>query len=189
MYVCCVWSGGVKRGELRERERGKFKCLNVNLQLEWKLWRKGNFQTLTYCRSEFITWLLGNLATCWQSSVKIAVELPAVEHGQTDRQTDQQTDRPTDRPTDRLRFLTCSRRFSQYTGKKYQGLYWMIDYGPICGLVLRRTTLPPPKLETVIPSKALTACREPITIWRRVLPNAVSAYTWQHKSLFYSSVH
>jgi len=26
-------------------------------------------------------------------------------------------------------------------------LYWGMDYGPICGLVLRRTTSPPPKLE------------------------------------------
>jgi len=29
----------------------------------------------------------------------------------------------------------------------HQGLYWWMDYGSICGLVLRRTTSPPPKLE------------------------------------------
>jgi len=49
---------------------------------------------------------------------------------------------------DLLRFLTSSRRFSWCPGKKYQGLYWGIDYGPICGLVLRRTTSHPPKLKT-----------------------------------------
>jgi len=38
--------------------------------------------------------------------------------------------------------------FSSYPGKKYQEFYWGMDYGPICGLVLRRTTSPPPKLET-----------------------------------------
>jgi len=36
---------------------------------------------------------------------------------------------------DFLRFLTFSRRFSWYPGKEYQGLYWGMDYGPICGLV------------------------------------------------------
>jgi len=46
---------------------------------------------------------------------------------------------------DLLRFLTSSRRFLQYPGKEYQGLYWGMDYGPICGLVQRRTTSPPPK--------------------------------------------
>jgi len=51
---------------------------------------------------------------------------------------------------DLLRFLTSSWRFSQHPGKKYQGLYWGMDYGPICGLVLRRTTSPPPKLELVV---------------------------------------
>jgi len=41
-----------------------------------------------------------------------------------------------------LRFLTSSQRFSLYPGKKYQGLYWGMNYGPICDLVLQRTTLP-----------------------------------------------
>jgi len=41
---------------------------------------------------------------------------------------------------DLLRFLTSSRRFSSYPGKEYQGLYCRMDYGPICGLVLRRST-------------------------------------------------
>jgi len=48
---------------------------------------------------------------------------------------------------DLLRLLPSSRRFSWYPGKKYQGLYWGMDYGPICGLVLRRPTSLPPKLE------------------------------------------
>jgi len=49
-----------------------------------------------------------------------------------------------------LRFLTSSRRFSSYPGKKYLGLYWGMDCGPNCGLVPRRTTSPLPKLETGI---------------------------------------
>jgi len=51
---------------------------------------------------------------------------------------------------DLLRFLTSSQKFSQYPGRKYQGLYWGMDYEPNCGLVLRRTTSPPPKLELVL---------------------------------------
>jgi len=45
---------------------------------------------------------------------------------------------------DLLRFLTSSWIFA---GKKYQRLYWWIDYRPICSLVLRTTISPPPKLE------------------------------------------
>jgi len=42
-----------------------------------------------------------------------------------------------------------------------------MDYGPICGLVLRRTTLPPPKLE-LQHSKSIntTKCTQ-ITPWLR----------------------
>jgi len=57
---------------------------------------------------------------------------------------------------DLLRFLASSRRFSQYPSKKYQGLYWRTDYGPICGLVLRRSTFTSTETTTAAAATAPT---------------------------------